>query len=115
LQFTSPRAGQPILGKDKFNRQMTDKYLETLVKKYPKVDLHILEYIVASYSLYDVEKQENPEGANEDFIKGNQVIEELIEQKKEWTCAGMQQHQHRLAPVGRMTKNYRKRFNFINI
>ena len=67
---------------DKFNRETIDKYLEILVKKYPKVDLHILEYIVASYLLYDVEKQEKPEGENEDFIKGNQVIEELIEQKK---------------------------------
>ena len=54
---------------DKFNRETIDKYLEILIKKYPKVDLHILEYIVASYLLYDVEKQEKPEGENEDFIK----------------------------------------------
>jgi hypothetical protein len=67
---------------DKFNRETIDKYLEILVKKYPKVDLHILEYIVASYLLYDVEKQEKPEGESEDFIKSNQVIEELIEQRK---------------------------------
>ena len=67
---------------DKFNRETIDKYLEILVKKYPKVDLHLLEYIVASYLLYDVEKQEKPEGENEDFVKSNQVIEELIEQKK---------------------------------
>jgi hypothetical protein len=67
---------------DKFNRETIDKYLEILIKKYPKVDLHILEYIVASYLLYDVEKQEKPEGENEDFIKSNQVIEELIEQRK---------------------------------
>ena len=67
---------------DKFNRETIDKYLEILVKKYPKVDLHLLEYIVASYLLYDVEKQEKPEGENEDFIKSNQVIEELIEQRK---------------------------------
>ena len=47
---------------DKFNRETIDKYLEILVKKYPKVDLHLLEYVVASYLLYDVEKQEKPEG-----------------------------------------------------
>ncbi len=67
---------------DKFNRETIDKYLEILVKKYPKVDLHILEYIVASYLLYDVEKQEKPKEENEDFTKANQVIEELIEQRK---------------------------------
>ena len=67
---------------DKFNRETIDKYLEILVKKYPKVDLHLLEYIVASYLLYDVEKQEKPEGENEDFIKANKVVEELIEQRK---------------------------------
>ena len=65
-----------------FDRESIDTYLEILVKKYPKVDLHILEYIVASYLLYDVEKQEKPEGESEDFIKSNQVIEELIEQRK---------------------------------
>ena len=27
---------------DKFNRETIDKYLEILVKKYPKVDLHLL-------------------------------------------------------------------------
>ena len=67
---------------DKFNRETIDKYLEILVKKYPKVDLHLLEYIVASYLIYDVEKQERLSEENEDFIKGNQVIEELIEQRK---------------------------------
>ncbi len=47
-----------------------DKYLEILIKKleYPKVDLHLLVYVVASYLLYDVEKQEKPEGENEDFL-----------------------------------------------
>ncbi len=32
---------------DKFNRETIDKYLEIVVKKYPKVDFHLLEYIVA--------------------------------------------------------------------
>ena len=67
---------------DKFNRETIDKYLEILVKKYPKVDLHILEYIVASYLLYDIEKQEKPKEENEDFIKANKVVEELIQQRK---------------------------------
>ena len=67
---------------DKFNRETIDKYLEIQIKKYPKVDLHLLEYVVASYLLYDVEKKEKPEGENEDFIKANKVVEELIEQRK---------------------------------
>ena len=37
--------------------------------KYPKVDLHLLEYVVvASDLLYDVEKQEKQEGASEDGL-----------------------------------------------
>ena len=67
---------------DKFDRETMDKYLEILVKKYPKVDLHLLEYVVASYLLYDVEKREKPKEVNEDFIKANKVVEELIEQRK---------------------------------
>ena len=67
---------------DKFDRETMDKYLEILIKKYPKVDLHLLEYVVASYLLYDVEKQEKPKVVNEDFIKANKVIEELIEQRE---------------------------------
>ena len=67
---------------EKFDRETIDKYLEILVKKYPRVDLHLLEYIVASFLLYDVEKQEKPKEENEEFVKANKVIEELIEQRK---------------------------------
>ena len=70
------------MANDKFNRETIDKYLEILVKKYPKVDLHLLEYVVASYLLYDVEKREKPKEVNEDFIKANKVIQELIEQRE---------------------------------
>ena len=66
---------------DKFNRETIDKYLEILVKKYPKVDLHLLEYVVASYLLYDVEKREKPIEENEEFIRANKVIENLIAQR----------------------------------
>jgi hypothetical protein len=66
---------------DKFNRESIDKYLEILVKKYPKVDLHLLEYVVASYLLYDVEKREKPIEENEEFIRANKVIENLIAQR----------------------------------
>ncbi len=67
---------------DKFDRETIDKYLEILVKKYPKVDLHLLEYVVASYLLYDVEKREKPTEENEDFIRANKVIEVLIAQRE---------------------------------
>ena len=67
---------------DKFDRETMDKYLEILVRKYPKVDLHLLEYVVASYLLYDVEKREKPIEENEEFIRANKVIEELIEQRE---------------------------------
>jgi hypothetical protein len=66
---------------DKFDRETMDKYLEILVKKYPKVDLHLLEYVVASYLLYDVEKREKPIEENEEFIRANKVIENLIAQR----------------------------------
>ena len=66
---------------DKFDRETIDKYLEILVKKYPKVDLHLLEYVVASYLLYDVEKREKPIEENEEFIRANKVIEDLIAQR----------------------------------
>ncbi len=48
--------------KDKFDRGTTDKYLEILVK-----NTHLLEYGVASYLLYDVEKREKPTEENEEF------------------------------------------------
>lgn len=67
---------------EKFDRETIDKYLEILVKKYPRVDLHLLEYIVASYLLYDVEKRDKPKEENEEFVKANKVIEELIEKRK---------------------------------
>ncbi len=37
-------------------------------KRYPKADLHLLEYVITSYLLSDVEKQEKSERENEDVI-----------------------------------------------
>jgi hypothetical protein len=64
---------------DKFDRETTDKYSKKLVKKYPKLDLHLLEFVVASYSLYDVKKREKPIEENEEFVRFKEVIEGLIE------------------------------------
>jgi hypothetical protein len=41
-----------------------------------------LEYAISEYLLYDVEKRERPIEENEDFIKANKVIEELIAQRE---------------------------------
>ncbi len=41
---------------EQFDRKIID--LEIFVKKYPKVDLHFSENVIASYLLDDVEKQE---------------------------------------------------------
>ncbi len=59
---------------DKFDRETINKYLEILVKNNPKVDLHLLEYVVASYLLYDVEKREKPIEENEEFTRADKVI-----------------------------------------
>ena len=51
-------------------------------KQYPDVDVHLLEYAIADYLIYDVEKNERPTEHNEDFIRANKVIEDLKEQKR---------------------------------
>ncbi len=45
------------------------------------MDLHLLEYFVASYLLYDVEKREKLIEENEEFIRANKAIEDLIAQR----------------------------------
>jgi len=67
---------------DKFDRETIDKYLVIAKKQYPDIDTHLLEYAIADYLIYDVEKKERPKDDNEDFIRANKVIEELIEQKR---------------------------------
>ena len=67
---------------DRFDRQTIDKYLVMAKKQYPDVDIHLLEYAIADYLIYDVEKNERPTKDSEDFIRANKVIEELIEQKR---------------------------------
>jgi hypothetical protein len=52
-------------------------------KEHPSIDIHLLEYIIASYLINDVEKQEISTEENQDFIKANEMIEKLIEQKRE--------------------------------
>ena len=66
---------------DKFDRETIDKYLVIAKKQYPDVDIHLLEYAIADYLIYDVEKKERPKEDNDDFIRANKVIEELIEKK----------------------------------
>jgi hypothetical protein len=65
---------------DKFDRETINKYLEILEDKNHKVDLHLLEYVAASYLIYDVEKRDKPIEENEEFIRANKVIEEFIAQ-----------------------------------
>jgi hypothetical protein len=67
---------------DRFDRETIDKYLVMAKKQYPDVDVHLLEYAIADYLIYDVEKNERPTEDHEDFIKANKTIEELIEQKR---------------------------------
>jgi len=67
---------------DRFDRSTIDKYLVMAKKQYPEVDIHLLEYAIADYLIYDVEKNERPTEEMEDFIKANKVIEELKEQKR---------------------------------
>jgi hypothetical protein len=67
---------------DRFDRPTIDKYLVMAKKQYPDIDIHFLEYAIADYLIYDVEKNERPTEDNEDFIRANKVIEELKEQKR---------------------------------
>ena len=39
---------------DKFNRETIDKYLVVAKKQYPDIDIHLLEYAIADYLIYDV-------------------------------------------------------------
>ena len=67
---------------DRFDRPTKDKYLVMAKKQYPDIDIHLLEYAIADYLIYDVEKNERPTEDNEDFIRANKVIEDLKEQKR---------------------------------
>ena len=67
---------------DRFDRPTIDKYLIMAKKQYPDIDIHLLEYAIADYLIYDVEKNERPTEDNEDFIRANKVIEDLKEQKR---------------------------------
>ena len=67
---------------DRFDRETIDKYLVVAKKQYPDVDVHLLEYAIADYLIYYVEKNERPTEDHEDFIKANKTVEELIEQKR---------------------------------
>lgn len=69
---------------DKFDRETIDKYLVIAQKEYPDTDIHLLEYAISSYLLYDVEKREKPTEDHEDFIKSKIAFEELIRKKEEW-------------------------------
>jgi hypothetical protein len=57
-------------------------YVKIASDKYKDVDIHLLEFIVASYLIYDKNGIEKPDENHPEFIKQNEKIKELIENTK---------------------------------
>jgi hypothetical protein len=67
---------------NKLNVDLFNHLCSMAKEKNPTVDINLIEYSVASYLYYDVNKIEKPIDENEDFIKSNNKIKELIEETK---------------------------------
>jgi replication initiation and membrane attachment protein DnaB len=70
--------------KNKFNFDLDEykHYVKLAHDNNKDIDIHLLEYIVASYLVYDKNGIEKPDENHPEFIKQNEKIKELIEQTK---------------------------------
>ena len=66
----------------KFDVDEYNKLVKACMDEYPDKDIHLLEYIVGSYLIYDKGGIERPKDETEEFKKSNEIIERLIEETK---------------------------------
>ena len=65
-----------------FDIHLFNNYLVLAKKQYPDIDITLLQYSIASYMFYDVKGIKRPDDTNEEFIRVNNKIEELIKNTK---------------------------------
>lgn len=70
---------------DDFDIDEFNHYLALSKKSFPDVDLSLIQFSVASYLIYDVKGIKRPDETNEEFIRVNNKIEELIKNTKQIT------------------------------
>lgn len=71
-----------IKNKMEFDLEEYKHYVKLAHDSHKDVDIHLLEYIVASYLIYDKNGIERPNENHPDFIKQNEKINELIEETR---------------------------------
>jgi hypothetical protein len=77
-------ATEDIEVKNKFNFDLDEykHYVKLAYDSHKDIDIHLLEYIVASYLIYDKNGIEKPDENHPDFIKQNEKIKELIQETR---------------------------------
>lgn len=71
-----------IKNKMEFDLEEYKHYVKLAHDSHKDIDIHLLEYIVASYLIYDKNSIERPNENHPDFIKQNEKINELIEETR---------------------------------
>jgi hypothetical protein len=72
-----------VKNKMEFDLEEYKHYVKLAHDSNKDIDIHLLEYIVASYLIYDKNNIERPSENHPDFIKQNEKIIELIKNTKE--------------------------------
>ena len=57
-------------------------YLMLAKRDYKDIDTHILEYLIASYLIYDIKGITRPDENNEEFIRVENKFKELLEKER---------------------------------
>lgn len=68
-----------IKEKFEFDLEEYTHYVKLAHNTNKDIDIHILEYIVASYLIYDKNGVKKPDENHPEFIKQNETIKQLIE------------------------------------
>jgi len=71
-----------VKNKFSFDLDEYNHYVKLAYDSHKDIDIHLLEYIVASYLIYDKNGIEKPDENHPDFIKQNEKIKELIQETR---------------------------------
>ena len=61
---------------EKYSKELVEKYLKVLKKKYPDTDLHFLEMAVLQYIFLDCDESYKGNENNEDYLNAKKLYEQ---------------------------------------
>ena len=61
---------------EKYSPELVEKYLKEMKKKFPDIDLHLLEMAILQYIFLDCDESYKQDENNEDYLNAKKLYEQ---------------------------------------